>query len=741
MHAQRKLGVIMPSLADPLDYQLVEGIFDVAKPLGYDVFIYTGIYNSHIDLQQDSYIRGLENIYRLPAKQDLDGVLFAADLFHNQAVSDEIYGELMQSNIPCLVLGEALLPFENIQPRQQESMYHITKHMIEVHGCKKIYCITGMEGNDASEERLAGYRQAMCEAGLPIPENGILYGYFWKDVPEQIGQQIATGLLPRPDAIVCASDIMAAALCHSLQENGIAVPGDIKVTGYDGGWDAWLHQPRITTVEGRDRQYGADAVLMLHEMITGTAYGFAEQKQTLRFGESCGCDPARIAHTSQSAVDAYFRAHVRNQGLRRTFLASDLFAQTGGAATLNDWVAKIDRVGHVLQNWRWLDVCLCEDWCMDFEHPEQFRQTGFSDTMLLALSKRHGVNAKDQFVFDTHEILPALREPHEPMLILMTSLHAHGQVFGYLASAYCKPEDVEPDEYYTNWCDAAAHGLYQLQQALYSEYRRDRMSILSTHDPETGLYNKRGLAEHLHDILHRCTKIGKAPLLITMSIAETQTTGYSVELLFANALRDTLPEHAFCARLQQKIFGLILPIERSSSDEEASENHIRLIEHRMQHLTGQAVQQLPMIAVVRQRVQSESPAELLEIVEQAEQAVKERVSLESGYYPDNKEQLYRLRNDIMTKPQLDWNIADIAKSVGISRSYFQRLYRQQFSVSCMDDIIAARMKKACQLLQYTDMRIQEIAIQCGYRNESHFMRQFKEKSGVTALQYRKEHKL
>jgi len=226
-----------------------------------------------------------------------------------------------------------------------------------------------------------------------------------------------------------------------------------------------------------------------------------------------------------------------------------------------------------------------------------------------------------------------------------------------------------------------------------------------------------------------------------MSIAETQTTGYSAELLFANALRDTLPEYAFCARLQQKIFGLILPVERSSSDEEASENHIRLIEHRMQHLTGQAVQQLPMIVVVRQRVQSESPAELLEMVEQAEQAVKERVSVESGYYPDNKEQLYRLRNDIMTKPQLDWNITDIAKSVGISRSYFQRLYRQQFSVSCMDDIIAARMKKACQLLQYTDMRIQEIAIQCGYRNESHFMRQFKEKCGVTALQYRKEHKL
>ncbi len=741
MQAQGKLGLILPSLADPLDYQLLEGVFEMAKPLGYDVFVYTGIYNSHIDLQQDNYINGLENIYRLPAKQELDGILLAADLFHNQPVIDEIHRELMQSNIPCLVLGEALLPFENIQPRQQESMYQITKHMIDAHGCKKIYCITGFEGNDASEERLAGYRQAMCEAGLPIPENGILYGYFWKDIPEQIGEQIATGLIPKPEAIVCASDIMAAALCRSLQENGVAVPDEIKITGYDGGWDSWLNQPRITTVEGRDRQYGADAVLMLHEMITGTAYGFSKLKQTLRYEVSCGCDPSRLPQASQSAVDAYFRARVRNQGKKRTFLASDLFAQTGRAVSLNDWITKIDRVGHVLQNWCWLDVCLCEDWCMDFEHPERFRQTGFSDRMFLALSKRHGANAKDQIAFDTHEILPALREPHEPMILLMTSLHAHGQIFGYLASAYRKPEDAEPDEYYTNWCDAAMHGLYQLQHALYNAYRRDQMAILSTHDPETGLYNKRGFAEHLHDVLYCSKKADKAPLLVTMSVAMLHAAGYSGELLFANALRDTLPEDALCARLQQKIFGLILPVDPNDTDEEVMESHIRLIEHRMLHLIGKVAQQLPVIAAVRQRLHSESLSEVLETLEQAEQALHERLSAESGYYPDHKERLYRLRNDIMINPQLEWNIADIAKEIGLSRSYLQRLYRQQFSVSCMDDIIAARMKKACQLLQYTDMRIQEIAIQCGYKNESHFMRQFKEKCGVTALQYRKEHKI
>jgi AraC-like DNA-binding protein len=37
------------------------------------------------------------------------------------------------------------------------------------------------------------------------------------------------------------------------------------------------------------------------------------------------------------------------------------------------------------------------------------------------------------------------------------------------------------------------------------------------------------------------------------------------------------------------------------------------------------------------------------------------------------------------------------------------------------------------------MRVHEIAEQCGYNNENHFMRQFKKKNGVTALQYRKNY--
>ena len=92
----------------------------------------------------------------------------------------------------------------------------------------------------------------------------------------------------------------------------------------------------------------------------------------------------------------------------------------------------------------------------------------------------------------------------------------------------------------------------------------------------------------------------------------------------------------------------------------------------------------------------------------------------------------------MANPQREWDIELIAKEIGISRSHLQRLYKQFFSVSCLDDVITARINKAKSLLRHTDLRIQEIAVQCGYQNVSHFMRQFKDKCGVTAMQYRKQ---
>ena len=94
----------------------------------------------------------------------------------------------------------------------------ITEHLIRVHGFRRIFCLTGQQGNREAEERLAGWRYAMEQAGLDTTQ--YRYGDFWLDVPRTLAGDIAAGRIPMPEAVVCGNDFMAIALCKELRLPG-----------------------------------------------------------------------------------------------------------------------------------------------------------------------------------------------------------------------------------------------------------------------------------------------------------------------------------------------------------------------------------------------------------------------------------------------------------------------------------------------------------------------------------------
>ena len=99
-------------------------------------------------------------------------------------------------------------------------------------------------------------------------------------------------------------------------------------------------------------------------------------------------------------------------------------------------------------------------------------------------------------------------------------------------------------------------------------------------------------------------------------------------------------------------------------------------------------------------------------------------------------QLKKIRREIHKAPELGWNLTELAKRLNISRSYVQKLYKEQFGISYMDDLIEARIAMAKLLLTTTDLRIQEVASSCGYQNATHFMRQFRDKTGMSPSEFR-----
>ncbi len=98
--------------------------------------------------------------------------------------------------------------------------------------------------------------------------------------------------------------------------------------------------------------------------------------------------------------------------------------------------------------------------------------------------------------------------------------------------------------------------------------------------------------------------------------------------------------------------------------------------------------------------------------------------------------LRRLRAEIYSTPSGKYTIDSLARRVSLSPSHFQVLYRQQFGVSCYEDVISARMAAAEHYLKNTQMSVKEIAGLCGYENDVHFIRQFGSRKGLTPTQFR-----
>lgn len=436
MTAKGRFGLIIPEINSTLDHDFIEGAYAQAKSLGYDLIVYTGIYNSIREVRFDTYISGLENIYTLVCSHRLDGIIFAEERFHTQEVIDKINGYLGQTDTPHIILGGSSAKANTLNADEYGSMYRITRHMTDEHDCKRLYCLAGVPRHYSSEERLRGFTDACRDSGVNIFENDIIYGYFWKDIPAQLGRDIAERKVEKPDAVVCCNDVMAVSLINSLTQNGIRVPEDVKVTGFDGELDTLFCNPSVTTITGRDKQFGADAVCRLYAKISGKLPVQHEMfNQSIRYGKSCGC-------CKKSTLDQHLFDMILQSRERRTFIATDFISSMSEAESAEEFAEHIDNVGHIFSGIDWLDICLCSNWQGDMNNPDNFRQYGYSDDMYLLLSKRFGENEKAGYSFSTADILPALNRHHEPHIIIMTSLHCSGQIFGYAAAAYIDSRKV-----------------------------------------------------------------------------------------------------------------------------------------------------------------------------------------------------------------------------------------------------------------------------------------------------------
>lgn len=118
--------------------------------------------------------------------------------------------------------------------------------------------------------------------------------------------------------------------------------------------------------------------------------------------------------------------------------------------------------------------------------------------------------------------------------------------------------------------------------------------------------------------------------------------------------------------------------------------------------------------------------------------LKIKESVKDSSISEQQRALIDLRYEIQLHPYYQWTVNDMAKRLHVSSGYLQNIYKKQFGVSCMQDVVDKRIDFAKNHLVNTNCTAQKIAQLCGYQNVEHFCRQFKTVTGMSPLSFRKK---
>lgn len=101
--------------------------------------------------------------------------------------------------------------------------------------------------------------------------------------------------------------------------------------------------------------------------------------------------------------------------------------------------------------------------------------------------------------------------------------------------------------------------------------------------------------------------------------------------------------------------------------------------------------------------------------------------------------LLEIRKRILSSPSKSWTIEELAEQAHLSHAYFQVMYKKAFGVTCITDVINTKISQAKTLLTSTELPVNQIALELGYNDVYHFIRQFKKSTGFTPGVFRKNH--
>jgi len=244
--------VLVPDITNSFFSNIIQGIETVARKAGYRILLG--------DMQNDP--NNALSYGELCAQRQADGVICLGRTIP------------FPPGWPPLVMAceyDAVIPIPGVGIDNTGAALETVRYL-GAHGHSRIAYINGPEDSPLCKDRMAGYRSGMKELGVRNTQSLVYSGDFSLDS----GAAAAAAILDNkvlPTAILAANDAMAIGALQVLKKQGLRVPEDISMVGFDDIKFAAYCDPPLTTIRQPRNEIGELSMQIMLDILNGVSPG------------------------------------------------------------------------------------------------------------------------------------------------------------------------------------------------------------------------------------------------------------------------------------------------------------------------------------------------------------------------------------------------------------------------------------------------------------------------------------